>query len=64
MLNVMPLKQLLWSEIRAYIAEYLKDASTSYDALEELKKRYGQPQVVLLTPWQNWTGFFTLLCMH
>jgi hypothetical protein len=40
------LKQLLSSEVRSYIAEYLEDPSTYYDALEELKKRYGQPQVV------------------
>ena len=40
------LKQLLSSEVRSYIAEYLEDPSTYYDALEELMKRYGQPQVV------------------
>ena len=38
------LKQLLSSEVRSYIAEYLEDPSTQYEALEELKKRYGQPQ--------------------
>ena len=40
------LKQLLTPEVRSYIAEYLEDPSTYYEALEELKKRYGQPQVV------------------
>jgi hypothetical protein len=32
------LKQPLSSEVRSYIAEYLKDTSTYYEALEELKK--------------------------
>ncbi|KZR97510.1 Uncharacterized protein APZ42_007579, partial [Daphnia magna] len=40
------LKQLLTTEVRSYIAEYLDNPSTYYDALVELKKRYGQPQVV------------------
>lgn len=40
------LKQLLTIEDRSYIAEYLDNPSTYYDALVELKKRYGQPQVV------------------
>ncbi|KAI9550062.1 hypothetical protein GHT06_001683 [Daphnia sinensis] len=41
------LKQLLTTEVRSYIAEYLDNPSTYYDALIQLKKRYGQPQVVL-----------------
>ena len=40
------LKQLLSPEVRSYIAEYLEDPSTYYEALEELKKRYGKPQLV------------------
>ncbi|XP_045027085.1 uncharacterized protein LOC123470615 [Daphnia magna] len=40
------LKQLLTTEVRSYISEYLDNPSTYYDALVELKKRYGQPQVV------------------
>ncbi|KZR99552.1 Uncharacterized protein APZ42_004535, partial [Daphnia magna] len=40
------LKQLLTTEVRSYIADYLENPSTYYDALVELKKRYGQPQVV------------------
>ncbi|XP_045034645.1 uncharacterized protein LOC123475716 [Daphnia magna] len=40
------LKQLLTTEVRSYIAEYLDNPSTYYDALVKLKKRYGQPQVV------------------
>ncbi|KZS03695.1 Uncharacterized protein APZ42_033512 [Daphnia magna] len=40
------LKQLLTTEVRSYIAKYLDNPSTYYDALVELKKRYGQPQVV------------------
>ncbi|KAI9559446.1 hypothetical protein GHT06_013436 [Daphnia sinensis] len=39
------LKQLLTTEVRSYIAEYLDNPSTYYDALIQLKKRYGQPQV-------------------
>ncbi|KZS09232.1 Uncharacterized protein APZ42_026597 [Daphnia magna] len=37
---------LLTTEVRSYIAEYLDNPSTYYDALVELKKRYGRPQVV------------------
>ncbi|KAI9559445.1 hypothetical protein GHT06_013435 [Daphnia sinensis] len=40
------LKQLLTTEVCSYIAEYLDNPSTYYDALIQLKKRYGQPQVV------------------
>ncbi|KAK4006372.1 hypothetical protein OUZ56_011525 [Daphnia magna] len=40
------LKQLLTTEVRSYKAEYLDNPSTYYDALEELKMRYGKPQVV------------------
>jgi hypothetical protein len=40
------LKQLLSSEVWSYIAEYLEDPSTYFDALEELKKRNRQPQVL------------------
>ncbi|KZS03976.1 Uncharacterized protein APZ42_033174 [Daphnia magna] len=39
------LKQLLTTEVHSYRAEYLDNPSTYYDALVELKKRYGQPQV-------------------
>ncbi|XP_045035173.1 uncharacterized protein LOC123475975 [Daphnia magna] len=40
------LKHLLTTEVCSYIAEYLDNPSTYYDALVGLKKRYGQPQVV------------------
>ncbi|KZR95651.1 Uncharacterized protein APZ42_010503, partial [Daphnia magna] len=40
------LKRLLTTEVRSYIAKYLNNPSTYYDALVELKKRYGQPQEV------------------
>ncbi|XP_045036707.1 uncharacterized protein LOC116923391 [Daphnia magna] len=40
------LKQLLRTEVRSYITEYLDNPSTYYYALVELKKRFGQPQVV------------------
>ena len=40
------LKQLLTSEVRSYISEHLESGSNYYDALAELRKRYGQPQVV------------------
>lgn len=36
------LKQLLSTEVRSYKAEYFDNPSTYYDALEELKKCYGQ----------------------
>ncbi|KZS09722.1 Ninjurin C-like protein [Daphnia magna] len=40
------LKLLLSTEFRSYIAKFLDNPSTYYDALVELKKQYGQPQVV------------------
>ncbi|EFX75890.1 hypothetical protein DAPPUDRAFT_249801 [Daphnia pulex] len=40
------LKKLLSPEVRSCIVEYLEDSSSYFEALEELKKRYGQSQVV------------------
>ena len=40
------LKQLLTTEVRAYVAEYLSTPSLYYEALAALKKRYGHPQIV------------------
>jgi hypothetical protein len=40
------LKQLLTSEVRSYISEHFDSAASYFDALAELRKRYGQPQVV------------------
>ena len=40
------LKQLLTSDVRMYIAEWLDRPEHYFDALRELKKRYGNPQVV------------------
>ncbi|KZS08460.1 Uncharacterized protein APZ42_027537 [Daphnia magna] len=39
-------KQLFTTKVRSYIANNLENPSCYYDALEELKKRYGQPQIV------------------
>lgn len=40
------LKQLLTSDVRAYVAEYFISPDLYYQALEALKKRYGQPQII------------------
>ena len=40
------LKQLLSTQVRAHIAEYLDSPETYQDALEALNKRYGQPLIL------------------